>query len=61
MSNEINDRIKEDIENKISSMTIEEKLKYMFDFALNNPTMYDEKDVDDILAELMWEKKEETK
>jgi len=48
MSNEINDSIKKDIEDKISSMTIEEKLKYMFDFALNNPTMYDEKDVDDI-------------
>ena len=59
MSNPINDRIKEDIKDKISSMTIEEKLKYMFDFALNNQTMYDEKDVDNILAELMWEEKEE--
>tara|TARA_R100000231_G_scaffold137979_2_gene115357 strand:- start:143 stop:325 length:183 start_codon:yes stop_codon:yes gene_type:complete len=57
MSNEINDRIKEDITDKISNMTIEEKLKYMFDFALNNPTMYDEKDIDNILAELMWEEK----
>ena len=49
MSNEINDRIKEDIEDKISSMTTEEKLKYMFDFVLNNPTIYDEKDIDNIL------------
>ncbi len=59
MSNEINDRIKEDIEDKISSMTTEEKLKYMFDFVLNNPTIYDEKDIDNILFELMWEEKEE--
>ena len=59
MSNEINDRIKEDIEDKISSMTTEEKLKYMFDFVLNNPTIYDEKDIDNILFEIMWEEKEE--
>ncbi len=57
MSNEINNRIKEDIEDKISSMTTEEKLKYMFDFALNNPSIYDEKDIDNILFELMWEEK----
>ena len=31
----------------------------MFDFVLNNPTIYDEKDIDNILFELMWEEKEE--
>ena len=58
MSNQTNDKIKKDIAAKISSMTLKKKLKYLFDFALDNPSMYEEKDVDDIIFEIM---SEETK
>ena len=55
MSNEVNDKIKDDIVSKISDMTLKEKLDYLFDFAINNPHMYDEEDLDEILSEVMWE------
>ncbi len=58
MSNQTNDKIKKDIADKISSMTLKKKLKYLFDFALDNPSMYEEKDVDDIIFGIM---SEETK
>lgn len=58
MSNQTNDKIKKDITDKISSMTLKKKLKYLFDFALDNPSMYEEKDVDNIIFEIM---SEETK
>lgn len=55
MSNEVNDKIKDDIVSKISDMTLKEKLVYLFIFAINNPHMYDEEDLDEILSEVMWE------
>ena len=55
MSNEVNDRIKDDLVSKISDMTLKEKLDYLFDFAINNPDMYDEEDLDELLSEIMWE------
>lgn len=58
MSNQTNDKIKKDITDKISNMTLKKKLKYLFDFALDNPSMYEEKDVDNIIFEIM---SEETK
>jgi len=36
-------------------MTLKEKLVYLFIFAINNPHMYDEEDLDEILSEVMWE------
>ena len=41
------DKIKDDLVSKISDMTLKEKLDYLFDFASNNPHMYDEEDLDD--------------
>ena len=55
MSNEVNDKIKDDIVSKISDMTLKEKLVHLFIFAINNPHMYDEEDLDEILSEVMWE------
>ena len=55
MSNEVNDKIKDDLVSKISDMTLKEKLDYLFDFATNNPHVYDEEDLDELLSEIMWE------
>ena len=37
MSNEVNDKIKDDIVSKISDMTLKEKLVHLFIFAINMP------------------------
>ena len=59
MSCEINDRIKDNILDKIAEMSFEDKKLYLFNYVKNVLIDYDEDELDEAVAEVMWEEQSE--
>ena len=55
MSCEINDRIKDNILDKIAEMSLEDKKLYLINYVKNVLKDYDGDDIDEAVAEVMWE------
>ena len=59
MSCEINDRIKDNILDKIAEMSFEDKKLYLINYVKNVLIDYDEDELDEAVAEVMWEEQSE--
>ena len=59
MSSEINDRIKDNILDKIADMSFEDKKLYIINYMKNIMTEYNEEELDEAVAEVMWEEQSE--
>ena len=59
MSCEINDRIKDNILDKIAEMSLEDKKLYLINYVKNVLIDYDEDELDEAVAEIMWEEQSE--
>lgn len=59
MSCEINDRIKDNILDKIAEMSFEDKKLYLVNYVKNVLIDYDEDELDEAVAEVMWEEQSE--
>ena len=59
MSCEINDRIKDNILDKIAEMSLEDKKLYLINYVKNVLKDYDEDELDEAVAEVMWEEQSE--
>lgn len=59
MSCEINDRIKDNILDKIAEMSLEDKKLYLINYVKNVLIDYDEDELDEAIAEVMWEEQSE--
>tara|TARA_Y100000114_G_scaffold83628_1_gene77185 strand:- start:1126 stop:1314 length:189 start_codon:yes stop_codon:yes gene_type:complete len=59
MSCEINDRIKDNILDKIAEMSLEDKKLYLINYVKNVLIDYDEDELDEAVAEVMWEEQSE--
>ena len=59
MSCEINDRIKDNILDKIAEMSFEDKKLYIINYIKNIMTEYNEEELDEAVAEVMWEEQSE--
>lgn len=59
MSCEINDRIKDNILDKIAEMSLEDKKSYLINYVKNVLKDYDGDELDEAVAEVMWEEQSE--
>ena len=59
MSCEINDRIKDNILEKIAEMSLEDKKLYQINYVKNVLKDYDGDELDEAVAEVMWEEHSE--
>ena len=59
MSCEINDRIEDNISDKIDDMSLADKKLYIINYITKIMTEYNEDELDDALAEIMWEEQSE--
>jgi hypothetical protein len=59
MSCEINDRIKDNILDKIAEMSLEDKKLYLINYVKNVLKDYDGDELDEAVAEVMWEEQSE--
>lgn len=59
MSCEINDRIKDNILDKIAEMSLEDKKLYLINYVKNVLKDYDGEELDEAVAEVMWEEQSE--
>lgn len=55
MSCEANDKIIDNIRDKIDEMSLKDKKLYLINYMKNLMTEYNEDELDDALAEIMWE------
>jgi hypothetical protein len=55
MSCEANDKILDNIRDKIAEMSLKDKKLYLINYMKNVMTEYNEDELDDALAEIMWE------
>ena len=56
---EINDRIKDNILDKIAEMSLEDKKLYLINYVKNVLKDYDGDELDEAVAEVMWEEQSE--
>ena len=59
MSCEITDRIKDNILDKIAEMSLEDKKLYLINYVKNVLKDYDGDELDEAVAEVMWEEQSE--
>ena len=59
MSCEINDRIKDNILDKIADMSLADKKLYLINYITKIMTEYNEDELHEALAEVMWEEQSE--
>ena len=59
MSCEINDRIEDNISDKIDDMSLADKKLYIINYMKNIMTEYNEEELDEAVAEVMWEEQSE--
>ena len=59
MSCEANDKIIDNIRDKIADMSFEDKKLYIINYMKNIMTEYNEEELDEAVAEVMWEEQSE--